>query len=89
MRGAPADELRDTVTGGLLLLNVAAIPVLAALGLLRSGATAGLVALLVVGAIGQRLGRLAFERLDTARYEALLLVGLVAAGAASIAAGLL
>ena len=87
MRGAAPDELRDTVTGGLLLFNVAAIPVLAALGLLRSSAVAGLVALLVVAALGQRLGRLAFERLDTARYEAALLLGLVAAGAASVAAG--
>ena len=87
MRGAAPDELRDTVTGGLLLLNVVAIPVLALLGLLRTGSVGGLVALLVVAAIGQRLGRLAFERLDTARYEAVLLVGLVGAGAASVAAG--
>ena len=87
MRGAAPDELRDTVTGGLLLLNVLAIPVLALLGLLRTGSVGGLVALLVVAAIGQRLGRLAFERLDTARYEAVLLVGLVGAGTASVAAG--
>ena len=88
-RGAGPDELRDTVTGGLLALNVAAVPVLAALGLLRSGGLFGLAVLLAVAALGQRLGRVAFERIDTARYETVLLVGLVAAGGASIATGVL
>jgi len=88
-RGAGPDELRDTVTGGLLALNVAAVPVLAALGLLRSDGLFGLAVLLAVAALGQRLGRVAFERIDTARYETVLLVGLVAAGGASIATGVL
>ena len=89
VRGAGPDEVRDTVTGGLLVLNVAAIPVLASLGLLRSDGLLGLAVLLAVAALGQRLGRATFERLDTARYEKVLLAGLVAAGAGSIATGVL
>ena len=89
-RGGAPDELRDTVTAGLLLLNLGALPALAALGLLGGGTGfwAALAALLVVSGVGQRLGRRAFERLDTARYEWVLLIGLVAAGLASVAAGL-
>lgn len=87
--GAGPHELRDTVTAGLLLLNLAALPALAALGLLGGGAAFGraLVVLLLMAGLGQRLGKWVFERTDTARYERMLLAGLVAAGLASIVAG--
>lgn len=87
LRATPA-ETRDSLTAAFLILNA-----LGALFVLvppdRPGVDAGLVALLLVLTLaGQLAGRLVFARLDPRAFRAVGLALVVAAGIASIAAGL-
>lgn len=89
-RAGSPEELRDSVTAGLLSLNAAGLLVLAIAG--GSGWPAGgavpLAAMTALAGVGHYTGREVFVRLDAHRYDRVLL-GLVAlAGAASVTAGL-
>ena len=87
--GATPAEVRDTLAGAFLALSVAGALVLAfTVGepqQLELDVVGPLLALVVVG---QRLGRLAFERIDPVRFRQAGLVLVLVAGAASISAGL-
>lgn len=86
--GATPAEIRDTLAGAFLALNVAGAAVLGvALGerqQLELGVVGPLLALVVAG---QLLGRLAFERLDAERFRRLGLALVLLAAVASIVAG--
>jgi uncharacterized membrane protein YfcA len=89
-RGLGPAEIRDSLSGAFLGLGVIAAvvlaPVLATADDVEIDWPALAVALLfVVG--GHAVGMRAFARIDARRYEPLLLAIVVAAGAASIVAG--
>lgn len=91
-RGATDSELRDTVSLTLLVLSALGAPALAALGAIRAPSASSLAALgglLLVAAVGHRLGKGAFARLGRQSFERVVLALVLLSGTASIAAGLL
>ena len=87
--GATPAEMRDTLAGAFLVLNVAGAVVLAvAAGARQQLELDVVVPLLAALVAGQLLGRLAFERIDPVRFRQAGLALVLAAGVASIAAGL-
>jgi uncharacterized protein len=89
-RGLGPAQIRDSLSAAFLALGIIAAvvlaPVLAAADDVEIDWGA-LVGALVCVVAGHALGRRAFARLDAARYEPLLLAVVVAAGAASLVAG--
>jgi uncharacterized membrane protein YfcA len=89
-RGLGPAQIRDSLSAAFLALGlIAAVvlaPVLAAADDVEIDWGA-LAAALVCVVAGHAVGRRAFARLDAARYEPLLLAIVVAAGAASLVAG--
>jgi uncharacterized protein len=90
-RGLGPAEVRDSLSAAFLGLGIIGglvlAPVLAATG--EDVDWPALVAGLACVVAGHAVGRRAFARIDAARYEPLLLVVIVAAGAASVVAGAL
>jgi uncharacterized membrane protein YfcA len=90
-RGLGPAEVRDSLSAAFLGLGiiggVVLAPVLAAAD--EDVDWRALAAGLVCVVAGHAVGRRAFARIDAARYEPLLLVVVVAAGAASVVAGAL
>jgi uncharacterized protein len=90
-RGLGPAEVRDSLSATFLGLGligaVVLAPVLAVAGTEVDWSVLGAALACVVA--GHAVGRRAFARIDAARYEPLLLVVVTAAGAASIAAGVL
>lgn len=88
-RGASPAEVRDTLAAGFLALNVLGLLALAATGEGLS-ADAGYLALLVPAtALGWLAGRPAFERLRGGGFRMASLLLVLAAGVASLLAGLI
>jgi hypothetical protein len=90
-RGLGPAEIRDSLSASFLGLGIIAAvvlaPVLATADIeVQWGA---LAAALVCVVAGHAIGRRAFARIDAARYEPLLLAIVVAAGAASVVAGVI
>lgn len=90
-RGLGPSQIRDSLSAAFLGLGLIAAVVLAPVLAVADVEVdwAALAAALVCVVAGHAVGRRAFARIDAARYEPLLLVVVVAAGAASIAAGLI
>jgi uncharacterized membrane protein YfcA len=90
-RGLGPAEVRDSLSAAFLGLGliggVVLAPVLATAG--EDIEWPALVAGLVCVVAGHAVGRRAFARIDAERYEPLLLVLVIAAGAASVVAGAL
>lgn len=89
-RGARPGEMRDTLAASFLALNVlglAAIPFFVAPDV-ATGRLAALAALVGLVVAGHALGRLVFARIDGRRYRPAVMAVALAAGLASVAAGL-
>ncbi len=87
--GVPRRQTRDTLIACFLLLNILGSGALLAFGQLEvAGGVADLVLLLGAAALGQLAGRYVFDRLSERRFRDLGLALAVAAGTASLVAGL-
>jgi uncharacterized membrane protein YfcA len=88
-QGLPAAELRASLAASFLVLNLAGGAAVVVAG--GAGSLAGpglLVPLLALVALGHAIGARAFRRLDQHRFRSLVLGLVLAAGAASVVAGL-
>jgi uncharacterized membrane protein YfcA len=88
---ADPETTRDTITAGLLALNTLGVVCLTATGAADYSAD-GLTVLAVLVPVvfaGHQAGRVLFQRIAATDYTSVLRIGVVAAGAASIVAGLL
>lgn len=84
------EATRDTITAGLLALNTLGVVCLTAIGAAGYSAD-GLTVLVVLVPVvfaGHQAGRVLFRRIAATDYTSVLRIGVVAAGAASIVAGL-
>jgi uncharacterized protein len=89
-RGLGPAEIRDSLSAAFLGLGLIAAVVLAPVLAAANDVEVDWVALaaaLACVVVGHAVGRRAFARIDAARYEPLLLAIVVAAGAASVVAG--
>ena len=87
---ADPEATRDTITAGLLALNALGVVCLTATGeadYSREGLTV-LAVLLPAVLAGHQAGKVLFQRIAATDYTSVLRAGVVAAGAASIVAGL-
>ena len=87
---ADPETTRDTITAGLLALNTLGVICLTATGSADYSADALTVLALLLPAVvaGHQAGRLLFARIAATDYTSVLRAGVVAAGVASIVAGL-
>jgi uncharacterized membrane protein YfcA len=87
--GTRPAEVRDSLAASFLVLNLAGTAALAGLaGADRALDLEAIAILLAPVVAGHALGRLAFNRLDARRFRAITLALALAAGVASVAAGL-
>jgi uncharacterized protein len=85
----PPAELRASLAASFLALNLTGgVALLVAGGPGSLAAPGVLLPLLALVAVGHAIGALAFRRLDQRRFRSLVLALVVAAGAASVVAGL-
>ena len=88
-RGAEPGEIRDSLAASFLVLSVAGTAALVAIDGADGAFHAGALALLLPAtALGHALGRAVHARLDPGRFRQLTLALALAAGLASLAAGL-
>ncbi len=87
---ADAETTRDTVTAGLLALNLLGVVCLTVTGAADYSADGLTVLAVLLPAVflGHQAGRLLFARIAATDYTSVLRAGVVAAGVASIVAGL-
>lgn len=81
--------IRDSVTAAFLVVNIVGAAFV--VGFARDAGSPDpllLGLLLAVSAVGQRVGRLAFDRLEPARFRRIGLVLVLVAGLASVVAGI-